>query len=339
MSAKHDHVSSVRKDPDLLLKMYHLMVKSRALEERMIQIYKQGQAHFWIGGPGEEAFGVPLGLLVQKGKGFNYDWLHLHYRATSTLVAMGLSMKVAIRLIMNKATDQHTGGRNFSNHYCVPEWNVAPVTSVIGTQYTTSLGTARVQSQSPTSAITVVTGGDAGTAEGDFASCLVWASRPECPLPMLITVQNNQWGISTPWKGQHGEANIIDRGKAFNIDSVLINGNDPIESYVVLSDKMQYIRESRKPVLLEAIVSRLYGHSSASGANYVKKEPCCIDLLERKLQEWNFLTEDERKKTWDAFKEEAKKAQKEVGQEPDPKPESIWDHVYANNEPADWRYF
>ena len=38
---------------DLLLKIYRLMVKSRVLEERMIQIYRQGQAHFWIGGPGK----------------------------------------------------------------------------------------------------------------------------------------------------------------------------------------------------------------------------------------------------------------------------------------------
>ena len=325
--------------PELLLKIYHLMVKSRVLEERMIQIYKQGQAHFWIGGPGEEAFGVPLGLLVKKGCGLDYDWLHLHYRATPTLVAMGLPIKEAVRLIMNKATDQHTGGRNFSNHYCVPKWNVAPVTSVIGSQYSTSLGTAHVQSRSTTSAITVVTGGDAGTAEGDFATCLVWASKPDRPLPMLITVQNNQWGISTAYEGQHGEKNIIDRGKAFSMETALMDGNDPIESYLVLQEKIKYIREKRRPVLLEAYVSRLYGHSSASGANYVEGEKCCIALFEKKLREMNLMTEKEQKETWTSLKEEAKQIQKEVQKEKDPKGDSIWDHVYADKENADWRKF
>ncbi len=325
--------------PELLLKIYHLMVKSRVLEERMIQIYKQGQAHFWIGGPGEEAFSVPLGLLIKKGRGLEYDWLHLHYRATPTLVAMGLPIKEAIRLIMNKATDVHTGGRNFSNHYCVPKWNVAPVTSVIETQYSTALGTAHVQSRSQTSAITVVTGGDAGTAEGDFATCLIWASRPANPLPMLITVQNNSWGISTAYQGQHGEDHIIDRGKAFNIDTVLINGNDPEESYTALEEKIKYIREKRRPVLLEALVSRLYGHSSASGANPVKDEPCCIALFEKKLRERNIMTEREQKKTWDNLKEEARQAQREVKEESNPESGSIWSHVYANNENADWRKF
>ena len=335
---KHD--SSGKDLPsELLLKIYHLMVKSRVLEERMIQIYKQGQAHFWIGGPGEEAFGVPLGLLVKKGCGLDYDWLHLHYRATPTLVAMGLPIKEAVRLIMNKATDQHTAGRNFSNHYCVPKWNVAPVTSVIGSQYSTSLGTAHVQSRSTTSAITVVTGGDAGTAEGDFATCLVWASRPSRPLPMLITVQNNQWGISTAYEGQHGEKNIIDRGKAFNMETTLMNGNDPIESYLVLQEKIKYVREKRRPVLLEAYVSRLYGHSSASGANYVEGEKCCIALFEKRLREMNLMTEKEQKETWSSLKEEAKQIQKEVQKEEAPKGDSIWDHVYADKENADWRKF
>ena len=51
----------------------------------------------------------------------------------------------SIRLIMNRATDSSTGGRNFSNHYCYPQWNVTPVSSPIEVQYGTVLGTAHVQ--------------------------------------------------------------------------------------------------------------------------------------------------------------------------------------------------
>ena len=326
-------------EPELLLNLHRLMVQSRVMEERLIQIYKQGQGHFWIGGPGEEAFGVPLGLLVKKGQGVKHDWLHLHYRGLPTLVAMGLSIKEAIRLMMNKKTDKHTGGRNFANHYAVLEWNVAPVTSVIGPQYSVALGTAHAQSRSKENGITVVTGGDAGTAEGDFASCLIWASRPQRPLPLLITVQNNGWGISTAWEGQHGENHIIDRGKAFNIDTLLVDGHDPIAMYKALEEKMQYVREKRRPVLLEARVSRLYGHSSASGANYVPEEPCCIALFEEKLIKANLLSEKEKQNTWESLKELAKQAQQEVKKEPDPEPNSIWDHVYAQNENANWRLF
>ena len=339
-SSKKSSENSIKKlAPDLLLKMHRLMVQSRVLEERMIQIYKQGKAHFWIGGPGEEGFSVPLGLLIKKGRGVDYDWLHFHYRCTPTLVAMGLPMRDSIRLMMGKAGDRHTGGRNFSNHYAVPEWNVAPVSSVIEVQYSMCLGTAHAQARANNNALTVVTGGDAGTAEGDFASCLVWASRPVLPLPILITVQNNGWGISTDYKGQHGETHIIDRAKAFNIQTALVDGNDPAACYLVLKEQMDYIRRTRKPVLLEAKVSRLYGHSSASGANFVSHEPCPIVLFEKQLAQEGLLSPQESQKIWSSLRQKAKELQQETAQEPDPSSDSIWNHVYANNENADWRKF
>lgn len=315
------------------------MVKSRVLEERLIRIYKMGDAFFWIGGPGEEAWGVPLGLHVRKGQGIDYDWLHLHYRATPTLVAMGLTMLDGIRLIMNKATDPSTGGRNFSNHYCFPKWNVAPITSPIEVQYSQSIGTARVQKRENSKGITIVTGGDAGTAEGDFASTLIWSSRPGNELPLLITVQNNKWGISTAYEGQHGEKNIADRGKAFGIRSATIDGNDPVETYIRVKEEMDYVRKNRKPVLLEVMVSRLYGHSSASGANFVSNEDDCIKKFEQQLLKQDILTEDKIKKIYDTFNEESQQVLNKVRLEPPPTPESVWDHVYYDNENADWRKF
>src|SRR5690606_32868741 len=148
---------------ELLLRMHDLMVKSRVLEERLIKIYRAGESYFWIGGPGEEAWGVPMGLLVHKGQGKDYDWLHLHYRCTPTMVAMGLEMIDATRLMMNRATDPSTGGRNFSGHYCFPKWNVAPVTSPIEVQYPIACGTAHAQKKAKAKGISIVAGGDAGT--------------------------------------------------------------------------------------------------------------------------------------------------------------------------------
>lgn len=321
-----------------LLEIHNLMVKSRVLEERLIKIYKTGDAFFWIGGPGEEAFGVPLGMLANKGQGKDHDYMHLHYRCTPTLVALGMPMIDSIRLIMNKATDISTGGRNFSNHYSYPEWNVMPVTSPIEVQYQTAIGTAWAQRRDGAKGITVVSGGDAGTAEGDFASCLVWASRPGNELPLLITVQNNRWGISTAYETQHGETYIADRGKAFNMKTMVINGNDPIESYLKLSEAMEYIRKENKPVVLEASTSRLYGHSSADGANR-RDEPCCIEMFEEKLMDLGLLSKKDIENIRSGYEAEAKQAMDQARTEPDPIAESIWDHVYKDSENADWRRF
>lgn len=324
---------------DLLLQMHDLMVKSRVLEERLIKIYKAGDAYFWIGGPGEEAWGVAMGLLVNKGEGPKYDYMHLHYRCTPTLIAMGLEMIDSIRLIMNRATDPSTGGRNFSNHYCFPKWNVTPVSSPIEVQYQTALGTAHVQKRTGAKAISIVTGGDAGTAEGDFASCLVWASRKGQELPILITVQNNEWGISTSYEGQHGETHIADRAKAFNIRSRVINGNDPVESYLALQEEMEYIRKTGKPSFIEAKLSRLYGHSSASGANIAQNEVDCLKKFEAQLIDAGYLKAADAKAIWDAYEKEGFEAQQQVRGEPVPTPESIWEQIYKDNENADWRKF
>jgi len=66
--------------------MHSLMVKARVLEERLIQMYKQGDGYFWIGGPGEEAFNVPLGMLIHKGRGPQFDYCHFHYRNSATVL-------------------------------------------------------------------------------------------------------------------------------------------------------------------------------------------------------------------------------------------------------------
>ncbi len=324
---------------ELLLKMHDLMVKARVLEERHIKIYKAGDSFFWIGSPGEEAWGVPLGLLAKKGQGPKYDYLHLHYRGTPTVLAMGMQMIDSIRLNMNRATDISTGGRNFSGHYCFPKWNIVPATSPIETQYVMALGTAHVQKRHKAKSISIVTGGDAGTAEGDFASCLVWASRRNQELPMLITVQNNSWGISTSFEGQHGETNIADRARAFNIRSRVIDGNNPVESYLALQEEMEFIRKTGKPSFIEARLSRLYGHSSASGANFVNQERDCVREFEASLIQNGYLKEEKAKKIWQDYEKESYEAQLQVKQELGPAADTIWENVYVGGENADWRKF
>lgn len=322
-----------------LLDIYSLMVRARVLEERLIKIYKTGESYFWIGGPGEEAWGVPLGRLVKKGQGPQYDYLHLHYRCTPTLVAMDMPMIDSVRLMMNRATDPCTGGRNFSNHYCFPKWNVAPVTSPIGVQYNIALGTAHIQKKQKSQGISIITGGDAGTAEGDFATCLIWASRKGNELPMLITVQNNKWGISTSYDGQHGEQSIADRARGFQIPAKVINGNDPIEVHTVLKEEMAAIRKTGKPRFVEAMTSRLYGHSSASGANFVESEEDCLATFKEKLAKMGILSSEEHKKILERHESEALAALDQARTEQPPVSESIWDYVFVENENSDWRRF
>jgi 2-oxoisovalerate dehydrogenase E1 component alpha subunit len=317
---------------DRCLEIHRIMVRTRAMEERMIKMSKSGQGYFWIGGPGEEAFNTCLGLQVKKGRGPAYDYLHLHYRNSATLVAMGMPLIDGIRQMAMTATDTHSMGRNFSSHYAWADANVVPVTSVIEVQYVMAPGTALVQKRLGGDGITVVAGGDAGTAEGDFASCLVWSTRPGNELPVLVVVTNNGWGISTPACSQHGERNIADRGRAFGIPGEVVDGNDPIASWHAVRRAMAHCRRERRPYLLEAKVSRLYGHSSSSGALRVKNEPDPIALFERKLLDAGVADPHTLEQVHEEAAAEVEAAVEQVLTEPMPTAADVEKHTYAPSE-------
>jgi 2-oxoisovalerate dehydrogenase E1 component alpha subunit len=321
-----------RLSADVLLKMHDLMLRTRLLEERLIKMQKQGDGYFWIGGPGEEAFNIPLGLLVNKGKGLDHDYLHLHYRSSGTLLAMGADPVDALRQMKNTATDPYSGGRNFAGHSSIREWNVVPISSPIEVQFSMAPGSAMAQKRHGGRGITIVQGGDAGSAEGDFATCLVWCSRPGAEVPLLMIVTNNQWGISTPAATQHGDRVIADRGKAFGIKTMVIDGNDPETAYFGIKEAMEYVRTERKPLLMEALVSRLYGHSSASGANFVEGEVDCIPRFEARLEKMGFLSRAQADEAKTKITQEFLDASKRVREEPQPDGKTIYDNIFADHD-------
>jgi 2-oxoisovalerate dehydrogenase E1 component alpha subunit len=319
-----------------LFKIHELMVRARLLEERLIKMSKGGDGFFWIGGPGEEAFNVPLGLQVKKGSGVSHDFLHLHYRSSAIVMAMGAKPIEALRQMRSTASDPYSKGRNFVNHYAIPELNVVPVSPTIETQYATAIGTGIAQARAKTDAVTVVNGGDAGTAEGDFHSCLVWANRPVLPLPILIIVINNGYGISTKAETQHGEKNVSDWAKVFpDMPGKTINGNDVAESWAGLEEAFAYVRKNRKPYLLEARCSRLYGHSSSSGANRIP-EADCIEQLEKTMVARGLTKAADFKKVWDSEAAALDAAHKQVKAEPFPEGKTSWEDVFADGLPSSY---
>jgi 2-oxoisovalerate dehydrogenase E1 component alpha subunit len=106
-----------------------------------------------------------------------------------------------------------------------------------------------------------------------------------------------------------------------------------------LKEEMAYIRKTGKPSFIEAKLSRLYGHSSASGANFISNELDCVKDFEQRLLKSGILKEADAKMLWEKYEQEGYEAQQQVRGEPVPTPESVWDNIYANNENGDWRKF
>lgn len=317
---------------ELALTIYRQMVRTRVLEERSIKMSKSGEAYFWVGGPGEEATNVCLGLQVLKGQGPAFDYLHLHYRNAGVMLAMGMPTADHIRQLVMRATDPHSRGRNFVGHYCIPRWNVLPVTSVIEVQFTMAPGTALVQKRHGGEGISIVVGGESGTAEGDFESCLNWSTRPGNELPVLMIVTNNRWGISTDLDTVHSHRPIADRAIPYGIRAETIDGNDPIATWHGIDRAMRYCRRERRPFLLEANVSRLHGHSSSSGAQRIWNEPDPIALFEQKLLDIGAIDQDGLSALKAEARTECEAAVAEATSEPEPTKRDVLKHTYAPSE-------
>jgi 2-oxoisovalerate dehydrogenase E1 component alpha subunit len=140
---------------------------------------------------------------------------------------------------------------------------------------------------------------------------------------------NNGWGISTPACTQHSERFIIDRGKAFGIPGEVVDGNDPVASWHAIARAMAYCRRERRPYMIEAMVSRLYGHSSSSGALRVKDEPDCIELFEQRMLEAGIMEQEEIDAVHAAAEAEAEDALERALREPQPTPADIPRYTYA----------
>ena len=310
------------------LQIHRLMVRSRVMEERMIKMSKSGESYFWIGGPGEEAFNICLGLQVKMGQGPAFDFLHLHYRSSATMLAMGMDVIDAIRQMGMTATDPFSAGRNFPSHFSRKAWNVVPVSSVIEVQFAMAPGTALVQKRHGSDGVSIVVGGEAGSAEGDFATCMLWSSRPGNELPVLMVTMNNGWGISTSYASQHSSKHSIDRGQAFGIPGEVVDGNDPVASWFAVERAMEHCRTERKPFMIEAMVSRMYGHSSSSGAPR-SHDADCIAKFEDKLLSAGLLDQDSIDLIHEQAKEEADAAVVQAMQEPKPQAEDVMKFTYA----------
>lgn len=323
---------------ELALTVFRQMLRTRALEERSIKMSKSGEAYFWIGGPGEEAFNVCLGLQVHKGRGPAHDFLHLHYRNAGILLAMGMPMIDHTRQLAMRWTDTHSRGRNFVGHYSIPAWNVVPVTSVIEVQFAMAPGTALVQKRhglknpSENEGISIVVGGEAGTAEGDFETCLNWSTRPEQELPVLMLVTNNKFGISTDLDSVHTHRPIADRAIPYGIRHEMIDGNDPVATWNAIDRAMRYCRRERKPFLLEAMVSRLHGHSSSSGAQRNWNETDPLATFEQKLIDAGAIDATAVLSLKDDAKKEADDAVVKTMKEPEPTRDDVYAFTYAPSE-------
>jgi 2-oxoisovalerate dehydrogenase E1 component alpha subunit len=83
---------------------------------------------------------------------------------------------------------------------------------------------------------------------------------------------------------------------------------------------------------MEVMVSRLYGHSSSSGANFITEEADCLARFEGTLESRGILTRPHMDSLRERYTQELLDALKRVREEPVPDPKAVYEFVFADHD-------
>jgi 2-oxoisovalerate dehydrogenase E1 component len=275
--AKLDSTKFRGLDRDALIKLYRTMFLSRRLDDREIQLKRQNKIYFQISSAGHEGVTAAMGLLLRPG----VDWLYPYYRDRAFCLMMGVTPLEMLLQAVGAKDDPSSGGRQMPSHWGHPKFNIVTKSSCTGTQFVQAVGAAEATlyyegrpkalaqaRKAPlgkyvrheADEIVYVSGGDGATSEGEFWESLNAACAKE--LPLLYLIEDNGYAISVPVEVQTAGGSISRLTRSFpSLHVTECDGTDPLESYGVLKEAVEYVRQRRGPALIHAKVTRPYSHS------------------------------------------------------------------------------
>jgi len=329
---------------EILLKAYRLMCTAKAMADTY-EANRQVCKYVHSTSRGHEA--------IQLATAFNLlpcDWVSPYYRDESMLLGLGFTPYELMLQLLAKGDDIFTGGREYYSHpnykgndkpgiihqSSATGMQAIPTTGIAqGIQYLENTGSSLYRNGDDGEAPVVVCSlGDASVTEGEVSEAFQFAVLKQ--LPIIYLVQDNNWGISVTAE-EARTMNASQFAKGFKgLQRLSIDGSDFLQSYEVMKNVVNEVREHRKPFLVHARVPLLGHHTSGVRKEFYRTQDDLdkhfIDdpkpKLKKKLIDIG-ISEDELKQTEEEIKEEVTKHFELAVHAKEPNVSTVQDHVFV----------
>jgi len=246
-------------DDEEVKSLYRHLVQTRQLDERFVQLQRQGRIGFHVGSLGEEAAILGSAFAMRE-----QDWLFPCYREFGAALMRGLPLQKLCDNMFGNVNDT-VKGRQMPCHYTCKAVGWASISSPVGTQITHAVGAAWAAKIERADVASLAYFGDGATSSSDFHSGLNFAGVFR--LPVVFLCRNNGWAISVPVERQTATATFAEKGVAYGVPGVRVDGNDIFAVVSVTRQAIERGKRGEGPTLIEAITYRMGGHSTSDDPN------------------------------------------------------------------------
>ena len=316
---------------EALLKLYETMVTIRNFEE--LGIYEMGQRRLSgsvHSSAGQEA--VPTGICAHLA---DTDYIASTHRGHGHCLAKGVDPKLMMAELFGRTTGTNKG-KGGSMHIADMSRGMLGTNGVVAASVPLAVGAALTSSIQGTGRVAVAFFGDGGANQGVLHESMNLASVWK--LPVIFVCENNQYAESTPVEYALSITNVADRGAAYSMPGVVVDGMDLFAVYEAAGQAVERARSGHGPSLLECKTYRYYGHTvfdnpksyrtEEEEAHWRSRDP--IKHFRTRVLEEDALPQEELDRIDGAVEQLIRDAIKFADESPLPSEEEVYTDVYVD---------